>query len=108
MKINEQFKRTEHFHGKRTQSKNRPDGVIEDTDLTVLIVDDDYAIRDSLCGYLESVGWHTIAAETAELALEIVEGGKGDIVVTDVRMPGMDGIDLTTKLIEIDPCTYIK
>ncbi len=71
--------------------------------LTVLIVDDDYAVRDSLSGYLESTGWHTAMAETAEKGLELVKSGEGDIVITDVRMPGMNGIELTSKIKEFDP-----
>ena len=71
--------------------------------LRVLIVDDDAAVRDSLTEYLQSAGWKTVATESGHKALDIVASGDGDIVITDVRMPGMDGISLTKKLKEIDP-----
>ena len=71
--------------------------------LIILIVDDDEAVRDSLTEYLQSAGWTTASAESGNKALEIVGSGKGSIVITDVCMPGMDGISLTRKLRLIDP-----
>ncbi len=72
------------------------------SEVTVLIVDDDEAVRDSLCGFLTDGGWQIQTADSAETALEIVRSGVGDIVVTDVRMPGMDGIELLDHLRDAD------
>ena len=69
----------------------------------ILLVDDDEAVRDSLGEYLESMGWNVKTADCAEKGLEIVEGGYGDIVLSDVRMPGMDGIDFLRNLKELNP-----
>ena len=69
------------------------------SEVTVLIVDDDEAVRDSLCGFLTDGGWQIQTADSAETALEIVRSGVGDIVVTDVRMPGMDGIEAMGRIL---------
>lgn len=70
--------------------------------LTILIVDDDEGVRDSLTQYLCSSGWNTVSAQSGSEAIELVKSGQGDIVISDVRMPGMSGIDLTRKLKTID------
>lgn len=69
----------------------------------MLIVDDDFAIRDSLSEYLQSEGWETLTAASAESALETIAAESVDIVITDVRMPGIDGIRFTARLREIAP-----
>lgn len=74
-----------------------------DAELTILIVDDDDGARDSLTKYLNSCGWDTLAAESGEQAIEMVKSGQCDIIISDVRMPGMNGIDLTRKIKTIDP-----
>ncbi len=79
------------------------DTPLEISDVTVLVVDDDEAVRDSLTCYLTDGGWRVESADSAEAALETVRSGVGDIVVTDIRMPGMDGIELLGHLREADP-----
>ena len=71
--------------------------------ITVLIVDDDEGARDSLTQYLCSSGWNTLTAESGDKAIEMVKSGQGDIIISDVRMPGMNGIDLTRRIKTIDP-----
>ena len=77
--------------------------LLDNLALTILIVDDDEGARDSLTKYLRSSGWKTLAAESGEKAVELVKSGKGDIIISDVRMPGMNGIDLTHRIKTIDP-----
>jgi DNA-binding NtrC family response regulator len=77
-----------------------PEGELQ---ATVLIVDDDEAVRDSLSEYLMDKGWTVETAESADEALELVADGVGDIVVTDIRMPGMNGLTLLRTLREADP-----
>lgn len=75
----------------------------QNSPITVLVVDDDEAVRDSLSGYLQSMGWNTLTAESAVKALDQVRKVPPDVVITDVRMPRTDGIELTRRLKEIDP-----
>ncbi len=76
---------------------------VSENDLTILIVDDDEAVRDSLSLYLKKSGWKTAVAATGEIALANVHNGIGDIVITDIRMPGINGLELTRKLLENNP-----
>ena len=70
---------------------------------TVVIVDDDEAVRDSLADYLQTAGWPVLQASDGAAALAIAENGRGDIFISDIRMPGMDGITLLRRLRERDP-----
>jgi len=61
----------------------------------VLIVDDDPAIRDSMCEYLEMEGFKTNTLPSGEDAIDFLKTNPIDIVVTDIMMLGMDGLELT-------------
>jgi DNA-binding NtrC family response regulator len=63
-------------------------------DRTVLVVDDERSARDLCKEILKGQGFRVEIAESAARALEILESDPIDIVLTDVRMPGMDGMDL--------------
>ncbi len=60
----------------------------------VLIVDDEPSARDLCVETLKSMGFITETAESGTRALAILEAGHLDIVLTDVRMPGLNGIEL--------------
>lgn len=62
--------------------------------MTLLLVDDDEFVRDSLILMFESKGCRLRVAETAEEALEILSRCCCDILITDYKLPGMDGLDL--------------
>jgi DNA-binding NtrC family response regulator len=68
----------------------------------ILVVDDDQSIRNTLSGYLKRQGFEIFSAENGKLALEIVKKESPDLIITDVRMPEMDGIDLLKNVKEID------
>jgi len=57
----------------------------------ILVVDDDQPVRDSIVGYLEDSGYDVIEAEDGEMALAHVVSEQPDLVITDLRMPAMDG-----------------
>lgn len=62
---------------------------------TILIVDDDAAIRESMKEFLEMEDYDADAVSSAEEAIEYLKCSKVDIVVTDIMMLGMDGLELT-------------
>jgi DNA-binding NtrC family response regulator len=69
----------------------------------VLLVDDDAAIRDTLVHHLGRSGYHVTAADAAEPALSMLADVDPDVVITDVRMPGMNGLELVALLRERVP-----
>jgi two-component system response regulator MprA len=68
---------------------------------TVLVVDDEEAIRDSLCELLSGVGYRVVLAENAVTALRIVESEQPDLVLTDIYMEAGDGYELIRALREL-------
>jgi len=65
---------------------------------TVLIVDDDRAFRELLVEILEPKGLRLLEADSAEAALAITARQQVDLVLSDQRMPGMDGLELARRL----------
>lgn len=75
------------------------------TDATrVLVVDDDRDIRDLVTFKLEQAGYEVRQAEDGLQALDAVREWAPDLVVLDVMMPGLSGIDVTREL-RADPAT---
>lgn len=70
---------------------------------TILVVDDELLIRDLLYDFFKGQGWNIAVAENGEKALQIIENQEIDLVLTDLKMPNMDGIALTQKLRESHP-----
>jgi CheY-like chemotaxis protein len=65
---------------------------------TVLVVEDESLVRETITAELEDAGFIVIEAETAEEGLEILEGKPVDVLFTDIRLPGrMDGWDLAER-----------
>ena len=73
----------------------------------ILVVDDDDAIRETLADHLEGEGYQVEAVESAERALNQLAQLDPALVVTDVRMPGMTGIELTARIRERSPDTHV-
>ena len=61
---------------------------------TVLVVDDEPIVREIVVRYLERDGHATLEAEDGEIARELLERDPPDLVVLDVMLPGMDGLEL--------------
>jgi two-component system response regulator AtoC len=70
---------------------------------SILIVDDDAWIRDSLTDALSRSGNEVRTSDSAEAALAALAESPADVVLTDVRMPGMDGLELLRLLRERMP-----
>ena len=68
----------------------------------ILIVDDESGIRDSLRGVLEDDGYKTAQAENGESCLDLLEKQAFDVVLLDVWLPGIDGLDTLQKIRALD------
>ena len=77
-----------------------PDGTVK---RSLLIVDDDATIRDSLAEALTDGSMDIRTADSAESALALIGGGGVDVVLSDIRMPGLDGVELLRLLHERAP-----
>ena len=63
----------------------------------ILVVDDEEVIRKALVKLLESEGYTVLAAEDAFTAIEKIKEGTIDLLLTDLKMPGKDGIQLIAE-----------
>lgn len=66
--------------------------------LTVLLVDDETGILNSLRRLLRKEPWQLLTAENAEQALQLADQHALDMIVSDARMPGMDGAELLAEI----------
>lgn len=69
----------------------------------ILVVDDDIAVRLAISRALQRVGYQVSDAESGEQALELMEDQTFDVVLTDIRMSGLTGVDLLAKIKEKSP-----
>jgi DNA-binding NtrC family response regulator len=69
----------------------------------ILIVDDEKSQRDMLGGALEKEGYSVTTAESGVRAMELCENRHFEIALIDLKMPGMDGIELLQKLKGLNP-----
>ena len=65
--------------------------------LKVLVVDDEAIVREALGDWLKDIGYQVFTAENGHKALEVVEKEKPGIMIADLVMPGMDGIELMKR-----------
>ncbi|WP_068312945.1 sigma-54-dependent transcriptional regulator [Polycladidibacter hongkongensis] len=72
------------------------------SDATILLVDDDEDMRDALAEGLELAGFHVQAYGAPEAALEQISHEFNGVLVSDIRMPGMDGFSVMRAAFEID------
>jgi len=74
---------------------------------TILVVDDDHAIRDSICKILESLGYKTLQAESPADAVRIAKLTTIDLLLVDVILPMMSGLELAHAVSAIRPSTRV-
>ncbi|HOG08479.1 MAG TPA: response regulator, partial [Syntrophales bacterium] len=65
---------------------------------TILIVDDEESIRQSLGGVLNDEGYEVLAAASGEEALRMIDDEIPSLVLLDIWLPGMDGIEVLTRI----------
>ena len=70
----------------------------------VLVVDDDENLRTAICKFLRARGFHVTAVDSGEEAIAaVLAGDRFVLTLCDVRMPGMSGVDVVPRVLEIDP-----
>jgi len=73
----------------------------------ILLVDDEADIREVLSISLADMGYETFSAENGQEAIDIFKQTRPSIVLADIKMPGMDGLDLLDRIKRIDPDTEV-
>ncbi|MFY9326767.1 MAG: response regulator [Georgfuchsia sp.] len=73
----------------------------------VLVVDDDPVVCKSVDRVLSQKGYVVITAQNAQEALDQLQGGEYDLVYTDIKMPGMDGLELAEQIKAKRPWTPV-
>ncbi len=73
----------------------------------ILVVDDQYGIRVLLNEVFQSAGYVVHTAENGFVGLDLFEQHKHDLVLLDMKMPGMDGLDILTKVRATDKITPV-
>jgi DNA-binding NtrC family response regulator len=73
----------------------------------VLVVDDEQIIRESLSFILQKEGYEVEEAPNGQVAYKKISENPPDIVITDIEMPGMKGVDLLEKVSQVSPQTFV-
>lgn len=81
-------------------TKMKPDAKNQSIDIDLLLVDDEADFRESACRYLKRLGFRVDEAEDGEEALNVSVNKKFDVIVMDIHMPGMSGIDSLRQLMK--------
>jgi DNA-binding NtrC family response regulator len=81
----------------------REEGTRADANGRLLVVDDEFSVRDSLLNWFRKDGYEVEAAANGHEALRIFEAGRFDAAIVDIKMPGMDGVQLQEHLARLEP-----
>ena len=73
----------------------------------ILIVDDEFSVRDSLQHWFRKEGYEVTAAAGAEEALQALSESRCEVALLDVKLQGMDGLELQERIHRIDPQTAV-
>lgn len=67
----------------------------------ILIIDDEELIIRSLAKMLEKKGYDVLLAKTGNDALVMAESEEFDLIISDIRMPGLDGVEVVRQILEM-------
>jgi len=73
------------------------------TGATIVVVEDEIGTRATLCGILEDAGYRVIGLERGAEALEAIRSSAFDAIITDIRLPDVDGMEILELAKEITP-----
>ncbi|BBH47210.1 fused response regulator/phosphatase [Pseudomonas sp. KU43P] len=83
--------------------KSAPFAHMQKISATLLIIDDDDVVRASLAAYLEDSGFSVLQASNGQQGLQVFEEHQPDLVICDLRMPQMGGLELIRQISERAP-----
>jgi CheY-like chemotaxis protein len=78
-----------------------------DSRAKILVIEDDRMLRLTVTAYLEDNGYGVCEADNGVAGLAVVEREKPDVVVSDLRMPGLDGFEVLARLKQQAPATPV-
>jgi sigma-B regulation protein RsbU (phosphoserine phosphatase) len=78
-----------------------------DEGVTVLVIDDDPLVRTTFVRMLERQGVRSLSAEDGHRGLEVFRSSRPDVVLSDLRMPGLDGLEVLSTLVSEAPETPV-
>ena len=74
---------------------------------TILVADDETSLRESLAQVLSDEGWRVVACADGHSALEHLQTQDIDVLITDIMMPGLSGLDLLRQAGQVSPQTLV-
>jgi DNA-binding NtrC family response regulator len=83
-----------------TKQKSAQEQATDEIDIDLLLVDDEADFRESACRYLKRLGFRVEEAEDGEEAVNITVNKKFDVVIMDIHMPGISGIEALKQLMQ--------
>ena len=75
--------------------------------IRILLAEDDQSMRTYLTRALENAGYEVYAVDRGTTALPLLEDGEFDLLLSDIVMPEMDGIELAQRCAEVSPRTKV-
>jgi CheY-like chemotaxis protein len=90
-----------------SESGQRSEGAGATAPAQVLVVDDEVVVRRVVSDYLERMGYVVASADSGEAALEYVRENRPPVVLLDIFMPGMNGLDILRSVKREQPRTQV-